>query len=151
MKKLLLSSIIGIGLLTSCIVPNPNGMTSDGFEVDMETTSLIVASGLIDKDSSYTDELVKISDKLHTLTIDEVVTVAELKTEIENAILANTTKGRRARVLTAFEVVFNIYRNATNDAEYLTTDSVAAIKSIADGIDRALEIYWLTTPIDVTK
>lgn len=151
MKKLLFSSIIGISLLTSCVVPNPNGMTGDGFEVDMETTSLIVASGLIDKDDSYSDELVKISDKLHTLTIDEVVTVTELKKEIENAILANTTKGRRTRVLTAFEVVFNIYRNATNNAEYLTTDSVAAIKSIADGIDRALEIYWLTTPIDVTK
>lgn len=151
MKKLLISSIIGISLLTSCVVPNPNGMTSDGFEVDMETTSLIVASGLIDKDDSYTDELVKISDKLHTLTIDEVVTVTELKKEIENAILANTTKGRRTRVLTAFEVVFNIYRNATNNAEYLTTDSVAAIKSIADGIDRALEIYWLTTPVEVTK
>ena len=146
MKSLIISSIIGMALLSSCVVPNPNIQNESGFEVDTESISLMIASGLMDKDASYEDELVRISDKLAQMTIDNVVTVDELKKATEEAILEYSSPKRRTNVLVAFEIIFNYYGNVCGKEGYLTEDSFAAIQGIANGIARAVEIHWLTVP-----
>lgn len=152
MKKTIITAIIGLGLLSSCVVPNGYVQNESGFDVDTETTALIIASGLMDKDPSYEDELVRISDTLANLTIDDVVTVDELRKECENAIIQYSSKKRRTKVLVAFEVLFKYYSNVAGKEGYLTEDSVAAIQGIANGIARAVEVHWLTTPeIDYVK
>jgi hypothetical protein len=104
---------------------------------------LIIASGLLDKDASYEDELVRISDMLANMTFDSVVTVEELRKACQDAIMEFSSPKRRTKVLVAFEVLFSYYANAAGKDGYLTADSAAAIDGIARGIGRAVEYHWL--------
>lgn len=146
MKKLIITAICGMSLLSSCVVPNPNVQNESGFEVDTETISLMIATKLLEDDMTYEDELVRISDKLAQMTVDEVITVDELKKSIEDSIIQHCSKSRRAKVLVAFEVIFKYYGNVCGKDGYLTDDSFAAIQGISNGIARAVEIHWLTVP-----
>lgn len=87
MKNLFITMLASVALLNSCIVPNGNVQNDVGFEVDTETTALIIASGLLDKDASYEDELVRISDMLANMSFDSVVTVEELRKACQDAIM----------------------------------------------------------------
>jgi hypothetical protein len=146
MKKLIITAICGMSLLSSCVVPNPNVQNESGFEVDTETISLMIATKLLEDDMTYEDELVRISDKLAQMTVDEVITVDELKKSIEDSIIQYCSKSRRTKVLVAFEVIFKYYGNVCGKDGYLTDDSFAAIQGISNGIARAVEIHWLTVP-----
>ena len=143
MKKAFITLIASVAMLSSCIVPNGYVETNIGFEVDTETTALIIASGLLDKDASYEDELVRISDMLANMTVDSVVTVEELRKACQDAIMEFSSPKRRTKVLVAFEVLFSYYANAAGKEGYLTADSAAAIDGIARGIGRAVEYHWL--------
>ena len=152
MKKLIITAICGMGLMTSCVVPNPNIQNESGFDVDTETISLMIATQLLEKDATYEDELIRISDELAQMTVDEVVTVDELKKNTEDAIFQYCSKSRRTKVLVAFEVIFKYYGNVCGKDGYLSEDSFAAIQGIANGIARAVEIHWLIVPeVDYTK
>lgn len=152
MKNLVITAVVGVSLLSSCVAPNSYVQNECGFDVDTESTAMIIASGLMDKDPSYEDELVRISDKLANMTVDGVVTVEELRKSTEDAILQYSPKSRRTKVLAAFEVLFKYYSNVAGSEGYLTEDSYAVIQSIANGIARAVEIHWLTYPeVDCTK
>lgn len=152
MKKLIITAICGMGLMTSCVVPNPNIQNESGFDVDTETISLMIATQLLEKDATYEDELIRISDELAQMTVDEVVTVDELKKNTEDAIFQYCSKSRRTKVLVAFEVIFKYYGNVCCKDGYLSEDSFAAIQGIANGIARAVEIHWLIVPeVDYTK
>lgn len=143
MKNLFIALIASVALLNSCIVPNGTVMNEIGFEVDTETTALIIASSLLNKDSSYEDELVRISDMLANMSFDSVVTVEELRKVCQDAIMEFSSPKRRTKVLVAFEVLFSYYANAAGKEGYLTADSAAAINGIARGIGRAVEYHWL--------
>lgn len=143
MKNLFITMLASVALLNSCIVPNGYVENDTGFEVDTETTALIIASGLLDKDASYEDELVRISDMLANMSVDSVVTVEELRKTAQDAIMQYSTPKRRTKVLVAFEVLFSYYANAAGKEGYLTADSAAAIDGIARGIGRAVEYHWL--------
>ena len=143
MKNLFITLFASVALLNSCIVPNGTIQNDIGFEVDTETTALIIASGLLDKDASYEDELVRISDMLGSMTVDSVVTVEELRKACQDAIMEFSSKSRRTKVLVAFEVLFGYYANVAGKDGYLTADSAAAIDGIARGIGRAVEYHWL--------
>lgn len=143
MKNLFITAVVGVSLLSSCVVPNGNVQNENGFDVDTESTALIIASGLMDKDPSYEDELVRISDMLANMTVDSVVTVEELRKTAQEAIMQYSTPKRRTKVLVAFEVLFSYYANVAGKEGYLTADSAAAIDDIARGIGRAVEYRWL--------
>ena len=143
MKNFFITLFASVALLNSCIVPNGTIQNDVGFEVDTETTALIIASGLLDKDATYEDELVRISDMLGSMTVDSVVTVEELRKACQDAIMEFSSKSRRTKVLVAFEVLFGYYANAAGKDGYLTADSAAAIDGIARGIGRAVEYHWL--------
>ena len=143
MKNLFITLIASIALLNSCIVPNGTVMNEIGFEVDTETTALIIASGLLNKDASYEDELIRISDMLANMSFDSVVTVEELRKACQDAIMEFSSPKRRTKVLVAFEVLFRYYANAVGKEGYLTADSAAAVDGIARGIGRAVEYHWL--------
>ena len=143
MKKLFITMLASVALLNSCIVPSGYVENDTGFEVDTETTALIIASGLLDKDASYEDELVRISDMLANMSVDSVVTVEELRKTAQDAIMQYSTPKRRTKVLVAFEVLFSYYANAAGKEGYLTADSAAAIDGIARGIGRAVEYHCL--------
>lgn len=152
MKNLFITAVVGVSLLSSCVVPNIYVQNESGFDVDTESTALIIASSLMDKNPSYEDELVRISDKLASMTVDGVVTVDELRKSTEDAILQYSSKSRRTKVLVAFEVLFKYYSNVAGKEGYLTEDSHAVIQGIANGIARAVEIHWLTCPeVDYAK
>lgn len=143
MKNLFITLMASVALLNSCIVPNGTVMNEIGFEVDTETTALIITSGLLNKDASYEDELVRISDMLANMSFDSVVTVEELRKACQDAIMEFSSPKRRTKVLVAFEVLFSYYANVAGKEGYLTTDSAAAIDGIARGIGRAVEYHWL--------
>lgn len=143
MKNLFITMLASVALLNSCIVPSGYVENDTGFEVDTETTALIIASGLLDKDASYEDELVRISDMLANMSFDSVVTVEELRKACQDAIMEFSSPKRRTKVLLAFEVLFSYYANAAGKEGYLTADSAAAIDGIARGIGRAVEYHWL--------
>ena len=143
MKNFFITLFASVSLLNSCIVPNGTIQNDVGFEVDTETTALIIASGLLDKDASYEDELVRISDMLANMSFDSVVTVEELRKACQDAIMEFSSKSRRTKVLVAFEVLFGYYANVAGKDGYLTADSAAAIDGIARGIGRAVEYHWL--------
>lgn len=143
MKNLFITMLASVALLNSCIVPNGTIQNDVGFEMDTETTALIIASGLLDKDASYEDELVRISDMLANMSVDSVVTVEELRKTAQDAIMQYSTPKRRTKVLVAFEVLFGYYANAAGKEGYFTADSAAAIDGIARGIGRAVEYHWL--------
>lgn len=143
MKNLFITMLASVAVLNSCIVPNGTIQNDVGFEMDTETTALIIASGLLDKDASYEDELVRISDMLANMSVDSVVTVEELRKACQDAIMQYSSKSRSTKVLVAFEVLFSYYANAAGKEGYLTADSAAAIDGIARGIGRAVEYHWL--------
>ena len=143
MKNLFITLVASVALLNSCIVPNGTVMNEIGFEVDTETTALIIASGLLNKDASYEDELVRISDMLANMSFDSVVKVEELRKACQDAIMEFSSPKRRTKVLVAFEVLFRYYANTVGKEGYLTADSAAAIDGIARGIGRAVEYQWL--------
>jgi hypothetical protein len=143
MRNLFITLFASVALLNSCIVPNGYVANNTGFEVDTETTALIIASGLLEKDASYEDELVRISDMLANMTFDKVVTVEELRKACQDAIMQFSTPKRRTKVLLAFEVLFSYYANVAGKDGYLTEDSAAAIDGIARGIGRAVEYRWI--------
>ena len=143
MKNLFITLMASVTLLNSCIVPNGTVMNEIGFEVDTETTALIIASGLLNKDASYEDELIRISDMLANMSFDSVVTVEELRKVCQDAIMDFSSPKRRTKVLLAFEVLFRYYANVAGKEGYLTADSAAAIDGIARGIGRAVEYHWL--------
>lgn len=143
MKNLFITLMASIALLNSCIVPNGTVMNEIGFEVDTETTALIIASGILNKDASYEDELIRISDMLANMSFDSVVTVEELRKACQDAIMEFSSPKRRTKVLVAFEVLFRYYTNTVGKEGYLTADSAAAIDGIARGIGRAVEYHWL--------
>lgn len=143
MKNLFITLMASVALLNSCIVPNGTVMNEIGFEVDTETTALIIASGLLNKDASYEDELIRISDMLANMSFDSVVKVEELRKACQDAIMEFSSPKRRTKVLVAFEVLFRYYANTVGKEGYLTADSAAAIDGIARGIGRAVEYQWL--------
>jgi hypothetical protein len=143
MRNLFITLFTSVALLNSCIVPNGYVANDTGFEVDTETTALIIASGLLEKDASYEDELVRISDMLANMSFDSVVTVEELRKACQDAIMEFSSPKRRTKVLVAFEVLFGYYANVAGKEGYLTADSAAAIDGIARGIGRAIEYHWL--------
>jgi hypothetical protein len=131
MKKLIITAICGMSLLSSCVVPNPNVQNESGFEVDTETISLMIATKLLEDDMTYEDELVRISDKLAQMTVDEVITVDELKKSIEDSIIQYCSKSRRTKVLVAFDS--NAY--ATVSGEQHVDVSYGSVSTISKTVN----------------
>ena len=136
--------LASVALLNSCIVPNGTVQNDVGFEVDTETTALIIASGLLDKDASYEDELVRISDTLANIDDDRVISAEELRSLFDEALDGVCSDDRKKNVIAAFEILIGYYANVVNDSSYSSNDSYATIQKISDGIIRAVEYHWTT-------
>ena len=142
MKSLFVSSLVSLSLLSSCgTTPNYFIQNEDGFEVDTESVSLIVSSRVLDKDSSYEDELIEISDKLAQVAMVHILSKEELKNLVSDSI---SNEKRKKVVIDEFGVIFDCYGNASERETYTVNDCNAVIEKISDGIIKAVEIHWVT-------
>lgn len=144
MKKIFISMLAGMSLLSSCITtPNNYVQNNMGFEVDTESMAIIVASGLLNKDMTYEDELVRVADMLENIVSDDVVT-EEYVRECVAVALENSSSSRRKNVLVAFDRMFKYYGNVAKTGGFTKEQSIATIQSMTDGIFKSVEYYWVT-------
>lgn len=137
--------LVGMSLLSSCVTtPQINYVLNDtGFEVDVETTTIIISGTLMNKDVAYEDELVRIADMLDNVVGDEVVT-EEIIRERANEALSNSSPSRQKNVLVAFDRIFKYYGNVAKRAGFTKEQSIDTLHSMTDGIFKAVEYYWVT-------
>lgn len=145
MKKVIISMLAGMSLLSSCVTtPQINYVQNDtGFEVDVETTAIIVSGTLMDKDVTYEEELVRIADMLENIVSDDVVSEGTIR-ERANKALSHSSPSRRKNILVAFDRMFKYYGNVAKRDGFTKEQSIATIQSMADGIFKAVEYYWVT-------
>ena len=145
MKTVFISMLVGMSLLSSCVTtPQINYVQNDtGFEVDVETTAIIISGTLMNKDVTYEDELVRIADMLENIVSDDVVTEETIR-ERANEALSHISPSRRKNVLVAFDRMFKYYGNVAKTGGFTKEQSIATIQSMADGIFKAVEYYWVT-------
>ena len=145
MKKVIISMLAGMSLLSSCVTtPQINYVQNDtGFEVDVETTAIIISGTLMDKDVTYEDELVRIADMLENIVSEDVVTEETIR-ERANVALSHISTSRRKNALAAFDRMFKYYGNVAKREGFTKEQSIATIQSMADGIFKAVEYYWVT-------
>ena len=145
MKTAFISMVVGMSLLSSCVTtPQINYVQNDtGFEVDVETTAIIISGTLMDKDVTYEDELVRIADMLENIVSEDVVTEETIR-ERANVALSHISPSRRKNALLAFDRMFKYYGNVAKREGFTKDQSIATIQSMADGIFKAVEYYWVT-------
>lgn len=145
MKTVFISMVVGMSLLSSCVTtPQINYVQNDtGFEVDVETTAIIISGTLLNKDVAYEDELVRVADVLENIVSDDVVTEETIR-EKANEALSHSSPSRRKNVLVAFDRMFKYYGNVAKREGFTKEQSIATIQSMSDGIFKAVEYYWVT-------
>ena len=145
MKTVFISMVVGMSLLSSCVTtPQINYVQNDtGFEVDVETTAIIISGTLMNKDVTYEDELVRVADMLENIVSDDVVTEETIR-EKANEALIHCSPSRRKNVLVAFDLMFKYYGNVAKTGGFTKEQSIATIQSMTDGIFKAVEYYWVT-------
>ena len=145
MKTVFISMLVGMSLLSSCVTtPQINYVQNDtGFEIDVETTAIIISGTLLNKDMTYEDELVRVADVLENIVSDDVVT-EEYVRECVAVALENSSSSRRKNVLVAFDRMFKYYGNVAKRGGFTKEQSIATIQSMTDGIFKAVEYYWVT-------
>jgi hypothetical protein len=144
MKKVIISMFVGMSLLSSCITtPNNYVQNNIGFEVDTESMTIIVASGLLNKDMTYEDELVRVADMLENILSDEVVSEEYIR-ECVAVALENSSSSRRKNVMVAFDRLFKYYGNVAKQEGFTVDDSIATIQCMSDGIFKVVEYHWVT-------
>lgn len=145
MKTVFISMFVGMSLLSSCVTtPQINYVQNDtGFEVDVETTAIIISGTLMNKDMAYEDELVRVADMLENIVSDDVVTEETIR-ERANEALSHSSPSRRKNVLVAFDRMFKYYGNVAKTGGFTKEQSIATIQSMSDGIFKAVEYYWVT-------
>jgi hypothetical protein len=137
--------VVGMSLLSSCVTtPQINYVQNDtGFEVDVETTAIIISGTLMNKDVAYEDELVRVADMLENIVSDDVVSEETIR-EKANEALSHSSPSRRKNVLVAFDLMFKYYGNVAKREGFTKEQSIATIQSMSDGIFKAVEYYWVT-------
>lgn len=145
MKTVFISMVVGMSLLSSCVTtPQINYVQNDtGFDVDVETTAIIISGTLLNKDMAYEDELVRVADVLENIVSDDVVSEETIR-ERANAALSHSSPRRRKNVLVAFDRMFKYYGNVAKTGGFTKEQSIATIQSMTDGIFKAIEYYWVT-------
>lgn len=145
MKTVFISMLVGISLLSSCVTtPQINYVQNDtGFEIDVETTAIIISGTLMNKDMTYEDELVRVADVLENIVSDDVVSEEYIR-ECVAVALENSSPSRRKNVLWAFDRMFKYYGNVAKTGGFTKEQSIATIQSMTDGIFKAVEYYWVT-------
>lgn len=145
MKYIIITTALSLLFFNSCVTtPQINYVQNDtGFEVDVETTAIIISGTLMNKDVTYEDELVRIADMLENIVSEDVVT-EEVIRERANVALLHISPSRRKNVLVAFDRMFKYYGNVAKKGGFTKEQSIATIQSMADGIFKAVEYYWVT-------
>ena len=145
MKYIIITTALALLFFNSCVTtPQINYVQNDtGFEVDVETTAIIISGTLMDKDVTYEDELVRIADMLENIVSEDVVTEETIR-ERANLALLHISPSRRKNVLVAFDRMFKYYGNVAKREGFTKDQSIATIQSMADGIFKAVEYYWVT-------
>jgi hypothetical protein len=142
MKYIIIATLLSLCLFNSCTkVPNHYVQNKDGFEVDTETASLIIASRLLDSDVTYEDELISISDKLSMVDVVHVLS----KDEFVNLVGDSMENGNRKEVvMKEYATLFGYYGNVCELENYTAKDCKVMIEKFGDGISKAIEIHWVT-------
>ena len=137
--------LVGMSLLSSCVTtPQINYVQNDtGFEVDVETTAIIISGTLMNQDVTYDDELVRIADMFDNIVSDDVVSEETIR-ECVAVALENSSSSRRKNVLVAFDRMFKYYGNVAKTGGFTKEQSIATLQSMSDGIFKAVEYYWVT-------
>lgn len=145
MKYIIITTALSLLFFNSCVTtPQINYVQNDtGFEVDAETTAIIISGTLMDKDVTYEDELVRIADMLENIVSEDVVTEETIRERAETA-LSHISPSRRKNALVAFDRMFKYYGNVAKREGFTKDQSIATIQSMADGIFKAVEYYWVT-------
>lgn len=145
MKNIIITTALSLLFFNSCVTtPQINYVQNDtGFEIDVETTAIIISGTLMNKDVTYEEELVRIADMLENIVSDEVVTEETVR-ERANETLSHSSSSKRKNVLVAFDKMFKYYGNVAKREGFTKEQSIATIQSIADGIFKAVEYYWVT-------
>ena len=145
MKYIIITTALSLLFFNSCVTtPQINYVQNDtGFEVDAETTAIIISGTLMDKDVTYEDELVRIADMLENIVSEDVVTEETIRERAETA-LSHISPSRRKNALAAFDRMFKYYGNVAKREGFTKDQSIATIQSMADGIYKAVEYYWVT-------
>lgn len=145
MKYIIITTALALLFFNSCVTtPQINYVQNDtGFEVDVETTAIIISGTLMDKDVTYEDELVRIADMLENIVSEDVVTEKVIR-EKANEALIHCSPSRRKNVLLVFDRMFKYYGNVAKREGFTKDQSIATIQSMADGIFKAVEYYWVT-------
>ena len=145
MKYIIITTALALLFFNSCVTtPQINYVQNDtGFEVDVETTAIIISGTLMNKDMTYEDELVRIADMLENIVSDDVVTEETIR-EKANEALIHCSPSRRKNVLVAFDRMFKYYGNVAKTGGFTKEQSIATIQSMSDGIFKAVEYYWVT-------
>lgn len=145
MKNIIITTALSLLFFNSCVTtPQINYVQNDtGFEIDVETTAIIISGTLMNKDVTYEEELVRIADMLENIVSDEVVTEETIR-ERANETLSHSSSSKRRNALVAFDKMFKYYGNVAKREGFNKEQSIATIQSIADGIFKAVEYYWVT-------
>ena len=145
MKTVFISMLAGMSLLSSCVTtPQINYVHNEiGFEVDVETTAIVISGVLLNKDMAYEDELVRIADMFDNIVSDDVVSEETIR-ERANEALSHSSPYRRKNVLVSFDRMFRYYGNVAKTGGFTKEQSIATIQSMSDGIFKAVEYYWVT-------
>ena len=145
MKYIIITTALSLLFFNSCVTtPQINYVQNDtGFEVDVETTAIIISGTLMNKDVTYEDELVRIADMLENIVSEDVVS-EEYVRECVAVALEHCSSSRRKNVLVAFDRMFRYYGNVAKSGGFTKDDSYATLQSMADGIFKVVEYHWVT-------
>ena len=144
MKKLL-AAILCASVLASCSIMNntTDVLANTGSLVNAKSVTLISVTAAIGKKQSLSEDFAKVSVTLRKVTDDNAVTVDDLKNIVLESLAQSSVKNKNL-VMAALNVVFDYYANRVVFDENKNVKYVTIINAIADGIDEALKINYLT-------
>lgn len=144
MKKLF-ALILCATVLVSCSSMNnaTDVLANTGSLVNTKSVTLIGVTAAIGKKPELSADFTKVSEALRKVTDDNAVTVDDLKNIVLESLAQSSTKNK-SLVMTGLSVVFDYYGNRFVLDEGENTKYVIIINAIADGIDEALKLNYLT-------
>lgn len=144
MKKLF-ALILCATVLASCSSMNnaTDVLANTGSLVNTKSVTLVGVTAAIGKKPELSTDFTKVSEALRKVTDDNAVTVDDLKNIVLESLAQSSTKNK-SLVMAGLSVVFDYYGNRFVLDEGENTKYVIIINAIADGIDEALKLNYLT-------
>lgn len=129
--------------MVSCSAVKPDVITNSGSMVNAKSVTLIGVTATLGKKPQLAAEFEKVSVALKQVTLDNAITVDDLKNIVLAAVADSSVKNKNL-VMGGLAVVFDYYGNTFTLSDEKNAKYVEVINNIAAGIDEALSINSLT-------